>query len=275
MIFHTSQPQSPLNQFIDSFTYYSGYNPEHSIEKLLPDASINLVIELDAIPRYTFDNATLTPQTKCINAWISGMQTSFICYSAEKHSRMIVIRFKANGSYPFLQLPLLELTDTIIDAEFIFGKEILELRERLLYQRTPDTMFALVGQWLLQHLHQATLAETVVDYSIATLNSFPSLTTINKLTEKTGYSQKHFIQIFKKFVGLTPKKYQRVVRFNKALQEIEKFKNIDWMSISYDCGFYDQAHFINEFKIFADMNPSDYLQNRGKYPNYIPIFSER
>ncbi len=275
MILKTHIPSEPLNKYVESFTYSKGYNPEHSIEKLLPDASVNIVIELDEIPRYTFENDTLAAKHKYINAWVSGMQTSFISISAEKHSCMFVIKFRAGGSFPFFHIPLTELNDLVIDAELIFGNEILILREKLVSAHTQEAMFPLVENWLIKRARQSTLPEAVVDFAVTNIITRPTLNDVKSISQKTGYSQKQFIHIFKKHVGITPKKYQRIVRFNKALQEIEKFNKIDWSSISYDCGYFDQAHFINEFKYFSGINPTDYLIEKGEFLNYIPIFDKR
>ena len=125
---------------------------------------------------------------------------------------------------------------------------------------------------MLQRAKKSILPQAVVNYATLNIQQNPTLNSIFTISQHSGYSNKHFIQIFKKHVGLTPKSYQRIVRFNKVLQEIEKYKKIDWLKISLDCGYYDQAHFINEFKTFSGINPSEYLQQRGEYLNYIPIF---
>jgi len=274
MIFKILTPDQPLGQYINSFVYYRDYDPEHSIEKLLPDGSVNIIIELDEIKRYTFEE-TLKPKTKCIKAWISGMQNAPIFFSAEKRSCMFVVQFRAGGSYPFLHIPAAELNDLIIDAELIFGPDILELREKLLECASPEKMFVLAGQWFFHRAKKSTLPEGVVNFATIQILEKPTINNLQVIASKTGYSQKQFIQIFKKFVGLTPKSYQRIIRFNKTLAEIEKYKSINWQQISFDCGYYDQAHFINEFKYFSGINPSEYLLQKGEYLNYIPIYEKK
>ncbi len=275
MILKTLLPAYPLSDYVALLTYYKGYIPQHTIEKLLPDGSVNIIIELDEIKRYTFDGENLKPKTKCVKAWVSGMQEEAIYFSAEKYSCMFVIQFKAGGGFPFLHIPLEELNNLIIDAELVFGDEILFLREKLLEKKSHLDMFTEVENWLMKRAKKSILPQSIVDFATTNIQKNPTLNSIKTIAQRSGYSKKQFIQIFKKHVGLTPKSYQRVVRFNMVLHEIEKYSKIDWLKISLDCGYYDQAHFINEFKIFSGINPTEYLLLRGEYLNYLPIFEKR
>jgi len=256
-------------------TYYTDYNPEHDYEKLLPDGTVNLIIELDELQRYTIDKHTYGQDKKCIRAWISGMQREYVMYSEQKGSRMFVIQFKAGGCYPFIHFPVDEINDLVVDAEMVFGEDVLHLREQLFEATNPDSMFNIASNWLIKRAKYASLPESVVRFAVDWIIDNPSENALSKLVEKTGYSQKHFIQIFKKYMGFTPKLYQRIVRFNRVLGEIEKTGGIEWAQLSLDCGYFDQAHFINEFNRFAGMNPTRYLINKGEYLNYIPVFNER
>ena len=268
-------PEKPLDDYIDHIIYYTGYNPAHHIEKLLPDGKINLIIALDEIDRFTFDPQSLNKKNKCVNTWIAGMQKEYICFSAAQHSRMLVVQFKPSGAYPFFQLPLTELTDLVVDADLILGKELLFLREKILDQHHSKQIFPIVIEWLSNRIAPANHHKAIIDFAVSNIHFDPSQNCLKKIAQKTGYSQKQFIHIFKKFVGLTPKQYQKITRFNRALSEIENQQQLDWTKISYDCGYYDQAHFINEFQNFSGFSPSRYLTERGEFLNYIPIFSEK
>jgi AraC-like DNA-binding protein len=61
------------------------------------------------------------------------------------------------------------------------------------------------------------------------------------------------------------------MRFQKAIQEIENNKSIQWINIATESGFYDQAHFINDFKDFSGFTPSEYIKRKAETLNYIPV----
>jgi AraC-like DNA-binding protein len=77
-----------------------------------------------------------------------------------------------------------------------------------------------------------------------------------------GLSERRFIQIFRDQVGLTPKRFQRLRRFYSALDLIASVQSVDWPDIALACGYYDQAHFIHEFREFSGLSPTEYLPLR-------------
>ncbi|HMX79717.1 MAG TPA: helix-turn-helix transcriptional regulator, partial [Ferruginibacter sp.] len=85
------------------------------------------------------------------------------------------------------------------------------------------------------------------------------------------YSQKHLIKLFKDHVGITPKGFLKIIRFQKAVQEIEASKNIHWARLALESGYYDQAHFIHDFKEFSGFTPQEYTQKQYDYLNYIAV----
>ena len=72
-------------------------------------------------------------------------------------------------------------------------------------------------------------------------------------------------------MGLTPKGFLKIIRFQKAIKEIAASKKADWTGIAYDSGYYDQAHFINDFKAFSGYTPEQYLRKQYDHLNYIPV----
>jgi AraC-like DNA-binding protein len=131
--------------------------------------------------------------------------------------------------------------------------------------------FLMIEKFLLIKFQSNLNPNPCVAYAVAEMTSRPDEISIARMNQKIGYSQKHFIEMFKKQVGLTPKSYSRIMRFQKALQSIDSAVDIDWGQISFDCGFYDQAHFINDFKHFSGFTPDQYGKIHINYQNYIPV----
>jgi methylphosphotriester-DNA--protein-cysteine methyltransferase len=92
------------------------------------------------------------------------------------------------------------------------------------------------------------------------------------VTDQIGLSQRRFIQVFRDEVGLTPKLFCRIQRFQEVLRRIGKGQQFEWVDVALDCGYYDQAHFINDFQAFSGLNPTAYLAHpRDRNPNHVPI----
>lgn len=273
MILQFHIPPPPLTHYVELITYYKGYNPPHTIERLLPDGGIDLIIDLTSVPKYIYDNESLTEIQSCKRAWISGMRTEYISIQARAaESEMLVIRFRPGMAWSFLHMPVLEIKDKVADAELIFGNELLSFREQLLEQAEPVQKFTIAEQYLLKRIKNHFEIHPAIRYCISQIGSNPSQASIREITHKTGYSSKHLINLFGKYAGIKPKQYVSVLKFQQAVQLLEKNPGqINWTALALDCGYYDQAHFINEFKRFSGFNPSAYMESRGDYINYIPV----
>jgi len=76
-------------------------------------------------------------------------------------------------------------------------------------------------------------------------------------------SARRFIELFRRYVGVTPKLYCRIRRFQRALGELHRIKQMDWSAVALECGYYDQSHFIRDFRQFSGLTPSAYRDMRG------------
>lgn len=271
MIMEVYVPAYPLNQFVESFLYYRGYNPTHSIDRFLPDGHVNIVVDLTDYPKYIYDNHTLKEIQACRNVWFSGMRNRFITIPSGRDSEMFIVNFYRGKAYPFIAMPMNELTDCVVDGDLVLTGEVLNLRHGLMASRSVDRMFRFAERYLTRVFGRKLLLNPFVDYAVKQLCASPTGVTMEGLARKVGYSHKQLIKIFKEHVGVTPKSFLRIMRFQKAVQDLETRKLVNWASVAVDAGFYDQAHFINDFRDFAGFTPEQYLRTKGEFTNYIPV----
>lgn len=271
MQFDLRTPPYPLNQFVESVLFYEQYTPTHHIERLLPDGSLNLIIELNGVAQHIYDNQLLTPTQTHKNAWLSGMHSSYISIDSGRDTAMLIIRFLPQGAHPFLHFPVTELNNQVIEADLVFGRQIFQLRERLLGTNSVNVRFSLVYQWLLARIKADFSPPEAIAHSLQQIHYNPDAQALKNLQNQLGYSQKHLIALFKKYVGFRPKQYQQIARFNLALAQIAQGQTLQLTSLGYDCGYYDQAHFIKEFKKFAGFSPKKFIREKGEYIHYLPL----
>ncbi len=275
MIFEQFSSPKKFEDYIESLVYFKGYSPEHSIEKVIPDGSINLIFELDGFTRNVFDNETLEPNAQYSKVWLSGVQRNYISISVHKESEMFVVRFKPGGAYPFFGKPISDFTDKVLHAEEVFGSEIFEFRDALMKAAEPIDKKVVAVEWLERKFDENRIPKPEVFKSIQQIIIDPQFqqNNLKQLVEESGFSQKQFISLFKNYVGITPKYFQRIVRFSEILVKIQSESKLSWAEISQDCGFYDQAHFIKEFQHFCGYNPETHLDNplADERVNFFPV----
>jgi AraC-like DNA-binding protein len=86
-----------------------------------------------------------------------------------------------------------------------------------------------------------------------------------------GLSQRRFIELFRRQIGLTPKAFCRVQRFQRVLNRVHRARDIDWIQVALNCGYYDQAHFIHDFRELSGMTPTQYVTRVTEHQNHVSV----
>ena len=279
MLYISHKPQFPLSQFIDCLWHVSGQTP-YLREKVLPTGTMNLIFNFGS-PHKVFDKTDNEKFDLCQNSWIAGMQTECFVMEATAETNVVGIQFKPGGAYPFFDFPILELSNLIVEMDLIWGSIADEIREQLFEIDELTEKFKFLEEVLLIKLSSNLYGLNPVRFAVSQVEKTDGFSTIRELSDKVGMSQKHLIHQFHKMVGVSPKLLARIFKFNHVLNTIDPARPINWVSIAYDCNYYDQAHFNKDFMAFSGLNPSTYLQLRheflgdnvkkGEDANFVPI----
>jgi AraC-like DNA-binding protein len=124
---------------------------------------------------------------------------------------------------------------------------------------------------MLEQLKKPLEHHPAVDYAVQQFSSALPGLSVSRVVGKVGFSQRRFIQLFNDEVGLTPKLFSRVSRFQRVIQTAHARDELNWVKMALDCGYYDQAHFIHDFQAFAGITPSAYLERKTPHVNHVPM----
>jgi hypothetical protein len=150
MLFLTYIPPPPLNNFVELFWFYDGYSPgPHSKERLMPDGSVELVINLKENEARIYDRENLARCERLPGAILAGPHSRFFVIDTSQQASVIGIHFKPGGAFPFFKLPADELHNLHVSLEDLWGIEATLLRERLLEAPTPENKFQVIENCLL------------------------------------------------------------------------------------------------------------------------------
>lgn len=274
MVFQVYVPAFPLSHFIKHLIYFEGTEPIHNIERFLPDGNSEFLVELTENSQAIYENETLAELQICRHGWVSGVRTRPITIPSGRGTKKLIVAFQQGKGFPFIKIPMSELADKVVDADIIFGARFRQFREQLLASPSWQQTFQLTENFLLQLAGEELSVDTpakCVAFAVSNIAVQPNILVFQQFTRQIGYSQKHFIDLFKRHVGITPKKYLNIMRFQMALLEIEHNQAIDWRRVALDSGYYDQAHFIRDFKRFSGFTPNEYVSKKTETLNYIPV----
>lgn len=271
MILEVHVPKGILANYIADMIFYKDAMFPHKVEKLLPDGSIHLLFDMEDTPKKLYNNNDFSHYKEFHKTYISGQHKHFIHIEVTPMASMMVVRFKPGGAFPFFPFPISSINNSVVQLEPLVGKSIETLRISIRDEQDIATKFRLMEDYLISSMRKDFRYDENFHSMLAFIQESPHLASTKDLAEKMKISQKHLISLFDKQVGLTPKALARIFRFQKAIVELENKKEIDWMQIATDCGYYDQAHFIKDFYEFSGINPSSYPSQKGDYMNYIPV----
>ncbi|WP_050748961.1 DUF6597 domain-containing transcriptional factor [Shouchella clausii] len=267
MLIRTYIPQMPLSMFVDYFWYMEAYNPSHSRELTLPDGSVEMIIDLgeDVIRLFDRNNRELVFG----HAIVCGPHSEYFVINSTCASRVIGIHFKPGGIHPFLKERLDEIHNTHLPLHALWGSKISGLRDELLDSLVPEKMFHILERRLLSLAIKDLERHPAVQYVLNNLHGHR----IGEVIEQVGISHRRFNQLFKEEVGMTPKRLNRIYRFQEVLRNLHSGESHSWTDIALECGYYDQAHFIKDFQSFSGLNPSEYKPISGRHYNHAAIFT--
>lgn len=245
------QPAAKLQNFI---RYYWSFDSNH------PDAN-HLVIQsfADRFPRFIFqDIENYSPITDFQgnpypSCYLSGLDTH--------HSESLVggvyshfgVSFYPHALSFFFRVSAAELTDTVPDIEFFKGKKIAK---QLQNASSHEHRVQLLNRYFEDRLAVVTRNEA----QIASLAHDQSLLfkSLSQLSGSLHFSERTLERLFNQTIGVSPKKFQRIIRFEKALMLMQQPNPMDLTAMAYELGYADQSHFIKDFKTFSGITPSDF-----------------
>src|SRR5262249_26116230 len=154
--------------------------------------------------------------------------------------------------------------DAHVDLQTLWGPDAVELRERLCAATTPADRFRLLEGALMAHRARPLAHHPAVAEALEVLAHPDARTTVRALARDLGWSQRRFIELFTAEVGLTPKRFARIQRFQRALALACRSRPPDWARLALDCGYFDQSHLIRDFLAFSGLSPARYDRWQGE-----------
>jgi AraC-like DNA-binding protein len=259
-IFDFYKPKPPLSEFVDSFWLYEGHKPDYKIDRILPTGTLELAINLRRNELRFHDVERPEKCSFFSGAVVSGAHGhSFV---PAEEAFIIGVHFKPGGGFPFLGLPAGELADTHADLETLWGPTAARLRERLSEARTSAERFQLLHEALLSRLCDRVENHYAVSAALQMFGKNQAAPRVREAAKYVGLSQRRFIQVFKAEVGMTPKLFSRIQRFQQTRSFIEQNPSPDWAGLALDFGYFDQSHLIREFVEFSGLSPTDYVSRQ-------------
>ncbi|HEY4008747.1 MAG TPA: helix-turn-helix domain-containing protein [Acidobacteriaceae bacterium] len=274
------RPKLPLAALVECLWYWQGAPGPHLQERLLPQGQAAMILNLRDQPIAIYEDHRGAGYYG--TAVLSGARSNCFTIDCNQQEHVVGVQFAPGGAFPFFRMPISELEDASFDMTDLWGAQAGWVRERVLAAPTPRAMLEVLATCLEERLGMAACGATAgfgdtarlhpaVVYMARELDICDGPGRVQTVTGKIGMSQRRVAQLFHEQVGVSPKTFHRVRRFQHTLARLRGVQQVNWADLAVDCGYYDQAHLSHDFRQIAGMTPSAYLAAATEHLNHVPL----
>jgi AraC-like DNA-binding protein len=241
---------------------------------LVPDGNIEVMLNYgDPITRFLPNGSTTQNKT---GSELIGQRCGWYRHSTPGAVNLISVSFKPGGLSPFVPFAVADITAHAIPFSSLPGNLFTEMEERVYDENVLEKKIGIVQDKLVkQLLKNSDKSNNVSDFitRLQAINEFPS---IAGFLQFYTINRRKLEREFDHYVGVSPKFLQRILRFRRAIAHFYRSNNRNLTALAYDCGYFDQAHFINDFKEFTGLSPKKFFSSTctfgdlltGEYESY-------
>ena len=272
----TRQPQPVLRPFIKTiWASHSQIRPPNlpqseSVirERVLPTGNMHLVFRLSPQPLRLFSKIDDSEGYTMSRAVVGGARSTFYVRDISGPVCSVGAELYPGASQLLFGVPADELAGRHTVLSDLWGRTAESIRDRLAEARDGEQQLQLFESLLIARLPQVHGIHPAVAQA---LQRFTTSSNVRAVVKHSGYSHRRFIAVFQQAVGLTPKRYCRVLRFQNILECLAANKTSSFVDLALAAGYSDQAHFTREFQEFTGVTPTEYRQVSPLSAHHLPV----
>lgn len=270
-MFRTYRPSPPLAPHVTCLWFGDLPAPGPDVtERVLPNGTMQVVISLRDRPIRVYDRHDPSRYVVTPGAVVTGPSDQFSIISAADTAATVGVVFKPGGAAPFVGMPAVHLHDRDVDLETLWGRALAEeVRSRVLGSTSPRETVAVLDEVLCRRLRGRDVLHPAVAWAVAAFQHTEGPSSVSEVVERIGMSHRRFIALFHDTVGLTPKRFSRLQRFQAVLRGVPLHGERTWADLAAACGYSDQAHLTHDFRAFSGLTPSEYVRRRTTFANHV------
>lgn len=264
MNFQIVQPRGFLKSYVKQYCFMESDIHESAIkERVIPVDNVQLMFHYEnPFIVYHQDNRIVT-QPRSI---ISGLTDTFSDVSTNGIAGVVFVSFYSTGACNFFRFPLSEIENQSISLSDIFSREISQVEEMLYLKNTIEERISVIENFLLKRFSPIPSYDNLlIKRGIEIIKRNKGQTTVSTLSDNLSVTTKSLERKFSQYLGKTTKQVIRLVRFQEVLQDFSADKSLTLTDCAFRNGYFDQAHFIKDFKNYTGFTPKEFIT---KFPDF-------
>lgn len=261
MAFYRYEPSESLLGLIDCYWIIENDNPQPVEQKIIPDGFPEIIFHYGDPYRIKLRNKwNVQP-----SALLAGQLTKFFLLENTGRSYVVGIKLKPAAITHLFGIAMHEVTDNVVALKAGIVDVLTPSEKR--FDRWTHAKIISVLNARIESLSK-NYKPDVIDDAIAVIFETHGLISVRELCERTSTKERQLERLFRKYIGLSPKFYMRVIRFSYVFKMVNE-KKLTGAQLGLEAGFYDQPHFIKNFKAFTGEDPSAYFFDQPTLANFF------
>jgi AraC-like DNA-binding protein len=256
-------PVTELQPFIKCFwTLEDDGSSAPELQRVLPDGCMEMIFHYGDLYRQYFEDGSSIIQPK---SFVFGQISSYIEIAPTGVTGIIAARFLPEGLVPFIETPVSGLENKAIDLYDLFGDEGKGLEEKVISAADNPSRIKMIEEFLLNRLATPHTIDNITKACVEAIFQSQGQIGVVELADKMNINRRNMERRFTSAVGLSPKQLSRVARLQITLKMLDQKQYSSLTSLAYENGYYDQAHFIKDFKEFTGLSPKSFFSENLKF----------
>jgi len=264
MLFKSFTPDKELEPLIECYWIVEHDDKTPRLQKIIPDGFNEIIFHYRDPYRI-----------RLYEKW-ELQSTSLLAGQIRKHfflentgaSGIIGIKLKPTALTHLFGLAMHHFTDKVIDISSALGQHFTSTEQKLRASTDHEEKISLLNTHFKNLIAKYPFKESVADKAIDLIFARHGMIPVSAIALAAGVGERQLENLFKSYVGLSPKFFTRIIRFNYIFKLIQE-NNQSWSGLAYEASFFDQSHFIRNFRDFTGENPSDYAFDEKNLANFF------
>ena len=262
MEYQTFEPSLELCSFVKCYwTLEDQQNSNLEKQTIVPDGCMEMIFHQGDLYQQYDENGMLFIQPRC---FVFGQLTKPLEIKPTGRTSIFSVRFHPNGFLPFCTIPIKNFENKPIELKTFFNEEGILIESQILNAKSSPEKIKIIEAFLLKRLENKEVVDKIIKSAVETLVLSKGKIKIEELVNQEKISRRQLERNFTKGIGLSPKQLSKTIRLQAALQMLLNKKFTSLTKLAYDNNYYDQAHFIKDFKELTGYTPKEFYGENTK-----------
>ena len=262
MNYNSFEPSSALSAYIKCFwTLEDEAHPDPPKQRIVPDGCMEMIFQYGEPFRQFTDETNFIIQPTC---FVFGQITRHLDIQPIGNTNIFSVRFHPAGFIPFSTFPPEQMENRAVPLSELFEAESSDLEKKMFSLTETSLKIKCVEDFLIKRLSQPEAADLIARRSVDLIMEVNGQMSVNELSEQVRVHKRQLERRFSKLIGLSPKELSRMIRIQSVIRSLMENNYENLTEVAYESGYFDQAHFIKDFREFTGESPGRFFSNNLK-----------